>query len=55
MTRSPSVAIAYLCLFLKAKNWKDPDQVAEYIKNHHRVSNPNMLVVHKTIKANKHI
>ena len=41
--------------FFKAKNWKDPDQITEYVKNHYCVSYLNMLVVYKTIKANKHI
>lgn len=55
VTRAPSVAIAYLCLFLKHPQWQDPKEVEKFVRSHHTVSTPNMLVTEKCIKQNAHI
>ena len=49
MTRAPSAIITYMCLFLKAQDWNNPNKVASDVKDFHKVSYPNMSAVHSTI------
>lgn len=54
-TRGPSVALVYLCLYIKDKNWRDPELVAKDIKMYHKPAFPNMKAVNGTIATNKDI
>jgi hypothetical protein len=54
-TRSPSVVLVYLCLYVRAQKFKDPVAVAQLIKTCHRPSFPNMKAVQHVIKTNMHI
>ena len=52
VTRAPTVAIAYICLFIKNHQYKQPNLIAQYVKKHHAVSFPNMKAVHAVLKSN---
>jgi predicted protein tyrosine phosphatase len=55
ITRSPTLAIVYLCLFVISDDWSQPQKVADFIKQYHKFSFPNMTAALRTIKENKHI
>jgi len=55
ITRGPSVALVYFSLFIKHHEWQNPQRVADFIRNHHKVSFPNMTAALRTIRENKHI
>lgn len=44
-TRSPSVVLTYLCLYVRAHKFRDPVGVAHLIKSCHKPSFPNMRAV----------
>ena len=48
-TRAPMVAITYLCLYMKHKDWKNFQNVESYIKSQHNYSTPNVPVILKTL------
>jgi len=54
-TRAPSVAITYMCLYMKHDNWQNEKLVESYVKSNHNYSTPNMHIVQKTINNNVHI
>jgi len=54
-TRAPSAVNVYLCLYVRAHKFRDPDAVAHMIKTCHRPSYPNMKAVKHVISTNMHI
>ena len=52
-TRSPTLVICYLCLFLKHKNWQNPNDVSIFVNNEHDWSTPNLKVVNKMLREYK--
>lgn len=52
VTRAPTVAIAYICLFIKNHKYKQPNLIQQYVKQCHSVSFPNMRAVHSVLKNN---
>jgi hypothetical protein len=55
ITRGPTLAIVYLCMYLRHPDWQNPEAVEKYLKKLHPIGEPNMLAVHNTIEAYKHI
>jgi hypothetical protein len=55
VTRAPTVAITYMCLFIKNHHYKQPNLIAQYVKKQHSVSFPNMKAVHAVLKNNSGI
>ena len=45
----------YLCLYVRALKFRDPDAVAQLIKTCHKPSYPNMKAVKHVINSNMHI
>jgi predicted protein tyrosine phosphatase len=52
ITRSPSAVITYLCLFMRASDWKNPQRVAALVKDFHKIAHPNMVAIQKTLILN---
>jgi predicted protein tyrosine phosphatase len=52
ITRAPTVALLYLCLFKRHNSWRDVDQVDQYLSSHYHVSYPNRNLVSQIIKDN---
>ena len=44
-SRSTSLTAFYLCLYLKAKNWKNPDEVIKAVKSCHKGATPNQIAI----------
>ena len=44
-SRSTSLASFYLCLYLKAKNWKNPEEVIKAVKTGHKGACPNKVAI----------
>ena len=55
ITRDPTLAIVYICLFLRHPDWQDPEAVEKYVKQLHPIGEPNMFAVKNTIETYKHI
>ena len=53
MTRAPTLVIAYLCLYLKHKNWQNPNDVSMYVFNEYFWSVPNMKAVFRMLREYK--
>jgi hypothetical protein len=49
MTRSPTLAILYLCLYCQIENWQSPVDVYRKLKKDREMIFPNMKAVFKTI------
>ena len=54
-TRAPSVAITYMCLYMKHSNWSNEKLVESYLKFNHPYSTPNMYITQMTINNNVYI
>jgi predicted protein tyrosine phosphatase len=52
ISRAPAVALVYLCLFKRVKQWQNPHYVAQFVKAFHVNSNPNMRAVNRVVEAN---
>ncbi len=52
ITRSPSLAIVYLCLFVASEDCSQPQKVAGFNKNNDKFRFPNMNAALRTIKEN---
>jgi protein-tyrosine phosphatase len=52
MTRAPTVAIVFLCLFCKVKCWQNPVEVYKLFKSYRSTCFPNMKAVLKTVSRN---
>lgn len=52
-TRSPTLIIVYLCLYLKHKNWLNPIDVSIFVNNEYHCSTPNMKAVNRTLREYK--
>jgi predicted protein tyrosine phosphatase len=52
LSRAPAVIIIYLCLYKKHKSWRNPDDVAHFVKAFNHKITPNMKIVNKCIQAN---
>lgn len=50
--RAPAVALVYLCLFKRVKQWQNPYYVAQFVKAFHVNSCPNMRAVQRVVEAN---
>ena len=44
-SRSPTLSAFYLCLFLKAKNWQNPEEVIQAVKGGHLGASPNKVAI----------
>jgi hypothetical protein len=53
MTRAPTLVIAYLCLYLKHKNWQNPNDVSMFVYNEYFWSVPNMKAVFRMLREFK--
>jgi len=52
VTRAPTVVTTYMALYVRHPMWKQPNLIAQNIKEFHKVSWPNMKAVHTIIKGN---
>ena len=52
ITRSPTLALVYLCLFKKIEHWKNPHGSFSYLKDSCKEICPNMKAVERTLKHN---
>lgn len=52
-SRCTTLAAFYLCLFMKANNWKNPDEVVKAIKKCQEGSAPNVQVLHLALQKHK--
>jgi len=54
-TRATSVIILYMCLYLRTvtykQQWRNPEEAAEYVRNYHRLSHPNMKAIHSALRT----
>ena len=53
MTRAPTLAIVYLCLYCKISCWRDPIEAYQFFKQNREVCFPNMRAVFKTLARNR--
>ena len=53
VTRSPTVALAYLCIFKKIEDWDNPHGFSNYLRVLNPRIFPNMSVVNRTINNNQ--
>lgn len=53
VTRSPTVALAYLCIFKKIEDWDNPHGFSNYLRVLNSRIFPNMSVVNRTINNNQ--
>lgn len=44
-SRSTSLSAFYLSLYLKAKNWKNPEEVIKAVKMGHKGASPNKVAI----------
>lgn len=58
-TRSTSAVILYMCLYLRTvtykQQWRNPEEVADYVKRCHSLSHPNMTIIHAAIRTWKSV
>ena len=52
ISRAPTVALSYLCLCKRRKNWQDLDKCEEHLKSCHPIGCPNIRMVKKCIEEN---
>lgn len=52
ISRSPTAAMAYLCLFKNVQCWENLPLVEEHLKLYHPSGMPNLRVVQKCVKQN---
>ena len=54
-TRATSAIILYMCLYLRTvtykQQWRNPEEAAEYVRGCHRLSNPNLRIVHSALRT----
>jgi predicted protein tyrosine phosphatase len=53
VSRSPTVALAYLCLFKKVADWPSVTSVASTIKKMKPYSHPNISIVQQLLASKK--
>ena len=53
ITRAPTLAIIYLALTKRHKDWKDPKKLESAIRKSHIDSFPNFAVAERVVKDNK--
>lgn len=53
ITRAPTVAIAYLCLYCRTSDWQRPAKVYNMMKREAYRMHPNMKAVCKMLKDNR--
>ena len=52
-TRSPTVALAYLCLFKRSQNWNDVEKASEKIFKDNTIAYPNHNLVMQMTQEQK--
>ena len=52
-SRSTSLAAFYLCLYLRAKNWKNPEEVIKAVKMCHQGASPNSAAINLGLQRYK--
>lgn len=55
MTRSPTLAILYLCLYCEIECWQSPIDVYQILKYHKPMSFPNMKAVINVLLSNREL
>jgi len=50
VTRGPTMAIVYLALMMKVKDWQNTQKVEKLVHDAHPVAHPNMKAVAKTLQ-----
>jgi hypothetical protein len=45
ISRAPTAALAYTCIFKRIKDWKDVIKSEEYLKRCHPCGHPNLKIV----------
>ena len=54
-TRATSAVILYMCLYLRTvtykQQWRNPEEAAEYVRSCHRLSHPNLRIVHSALRT----
>ena len=53
LTRAPTLALIYLCLFVKIRTYENLPEACALLKQYHSVSTPNLNIIKKVIKKNK--
>jgi len=53
ITRAPTLALTYLCLFVKIRTYENLSEACRLIKQYHNVSTPNVKVLEKTLRKHK--
>lgn len=53
ISRSPTIIMAYLCLYKKAKEWEDTEAMGSLLKLHLRGCQPNKIAIKNVIMKNK--
>jgi hypothetical protein len=53
ITRAPTLALTYLCLFVKIRTYENLPEACRLIKQYHNVSTPNVKVLEKTLKKHR--
>lgn len=53
MTRAPTLALTYLCLFVRIRTYENLPEASRLIKQYHNVSTPNLDILQKTLKKHK--
>lgn len=53
ITRSPTLVLTYLCLFVRIRTYENLPEACSLIKQYHSVSTPNTKVLQKTLKKHR--
>lgn len=53
ITRAPTLALTYLCLFVRIRTYENLPEACRLIKQYHNVSTPNVRVLEKTLRKHK--
>jgi len=53
ITRGPTLALSYLCLFVKLRTYSNLTEANRLLKQYHQVAMPNLTIVKKLLKNNK--
>lgn len=53
ITRAPTLALTYLCLFVKIRTYENLPEACRLIKQYHNVSTPNVKILEKTLKKHR--
>ena len=55
ITRTPTLVVIYLCLFVLTDDWQNPQKVCDLIKKFHKISFPNIKALLRVSRETKHI